>query len=74
MVIKIILTVVMFADVVKNHSREEVRVLQGLASLHRQESLYSVGGSFDLSDISSSQYNQAFREHRRMTSQCSYRP
>lgn len=40
----------------------------------QQESLYSVGGSFNLSDISSSQYNQAFTERRRMTSQCSYIP
>lgn len=41
MLSKIILTVIVFADVVKNHSCEEVEVLQGLVSLHPDRRVYT---------------------------------
>lgn len=41
-VIKIILTGIVLADMVKNYSRKEMRVLQGLALLHPNRTIYTV--------------------------------
>ncbi len=71
-VVKILLTFIIFADVVSRSSagkkRECCRALPH-CSLTGE---YIYCGRFDLSDISSSEYNQAFGEHQPMKSKCSY--